>query len=137
MAPEEIVAKIADALEQFKPIDGQPPDTGITRIREVFAPLLLQIPYGETEGTHSLIGFIWTVVAYTTRYGVEFSKPLHIRAYDATINENAMSVVRARTEAAHKAKRADRGTYETAQSETAQFILSVVEDTWVQELRDT
>ena len=48
-----------------------------------------------------------------------------------------MAVVRARTEAAHKAKRTDRATYETAQRETAQFVLAVVADAWVCELRDT
>ena len=42
----------------------------------------------------------------------------------------------ARTEAPHKAKRADRSTYETARQETAQFILAIVKDTWVRELRD-
>ena len=48
-----------------------------------------------------------------------------------------MSVVRVRTEAARKAKRTDRGTYEAARQETVQFILAVIEDTWVRELRDT
>ena len=33
MTPEEIVAKVADALEQFDPIDIQPSDTYLTRIR--------------------------------------------------------------------------------------------------------
>ena len=46
-----------------------------------------------------------------------------------------MAVVRARTEAAHKANRADRRTYKTARSETAQFIIAAIEDTWVQYLR--
>ena len=48
-----------------------------------------------------------------------------------------MAVVRARTEAAHKAKRADRATCKTARRETTQFVLVIVSDTWVQELRDT
>ena len=43
----------------------------------------------------------------------------------------------ARTAAAHKAKRANCATYETEQRETTQFVLTVVADTWVQELRDT
>ena len=60
MTPKEIVAKFANALEQFKPIDDQPSDTEITRIREVVAPLLLQIPYDKTEGAHNLIGHIRT-----------------------------------------------------------------------------
>ena len=69
MMPEDIVVKLADALEQFDSIDGQPSYMDLTRIREVVAPLLLQIPYDKTGGTHNLIGLIWLVAAYTTRYG--------------------------------------------------------------------
>ena len=53
-----------------------------------------------------------------------------------TIKDNATAVVCARTDASHKAKRANHGTYETARRETAQFILAVIKDTRVQELRD-
>ena len=67
--------KLADALEQFELIYGQPSDTYLTRIREVVAPLLLQIPYEKTGGTHNLIGIIWLVAAYTTCYGSEFPHP--------------------------------------------------------------
>ena len=69
MMPEDIVMELADALEQIDTIDGQPSYTDLTRIREVVAPLLLQIPYDETGGTHNPIGLIWLVAAYTTRYG--------------------------------------------------------------------
>ena len=95
------------------------------------APLLLQIPYDETGGTHNLTGLIRLVSAYTIRYGAEFSKPTQVGACDATINEDSTTVFRARTGAVHKAKRADRGTYKTVRRETAQFILAVVEDMWV------
>ena len=74
------------------------------------------------------------MAAYTTRYGAEFAKPTQVGAYDATIDDNATVGVRARTEAAHKAKRADRGTYDTARRETVQFILAIVKDTWVREI---
>ena len=57
-------------------------------------------------------------------------------AYDATIDDDAPAVFCARTEAAHKEKRTNRGTYETARRETTQFILAAVEDTWVRELQD-
>ena len=50
------------------------------------------------------------------------------------IDDNATAVVRTRTEAAHKAKRTDRATYDTARQETTQFVLAVVADTWVREL---
>ena len=48
-----------------------------------------------------------------------------------------MDVFRVHTEAAQKAKRTDGATYETARQKTAQLIIAVVADTWVQELRDT
>ena len=60
-----------------------------------------------------------------------------VGAYDASINDDTTSVVLARTEAAHKAKRTDRATYETARKETAQFVLTSVDETWVRDLCDT
>ena len=39
-------------------------------------------------------------------------------------------------EAKHRARRVDRATYKTKRRETLHFILRVVEDTWVGELRD-
>ena len=59
MTPEEIVAKFATALKKFEPITGQLSDTDLTRLQEAVAPLLLQIPYDETGGKHTLIGLIW------------------------------------------------------------------------------
>ena len=111
MNPEEIVAKFANSLKQFELIDGQPSDTDLTRIREVVAPLLLRIPYDETVYVHNLIGLIRPEAAYITRYGAAFLEPTRVEAYNATIDDNATAAVRAHTEAAYKAKRADRATY--------------------------
>ena len=47
-----------------------------------------------------------------------------------------MAAVRAKMEVKHRAQIVDRSTYETARQETLHFILRVVEDTWVWELRD-
>ena len=129
--------KFANLLEHFEPIDGQPSDTALTRIWEFVAPLLLQIPYDETGAVHNLIGLIRPEAAYTTRYGAEFLKPKRVEEYDSEIYDDATDVVRALTEAAHKAKRAERATYETAWRETAHFIIAVFEDTWVRELCNT
>ena len=54
-----------------------------------------------------------------------------------TIDNYATAVVRACREDTHKAKSANHSTYGTTQRETPQFILAVVEDTWVRELQDT
>ena len=113
MIPEEIVAKFAHALDNFKPIDGQPSHTDLTRLREAVAPLLLQIPYDETGAVHNLVGLIRPEAAYIARYGEAFPEPTRVGAYDPNIDDDATTVVRARSEAAHKAKRADRATFET------------------------
>ena len=101
------------------------------------ALLLLQIPYDKTGGTHNLIGLIRLVAAYTMCYGAKFAKPTHVGSYNATIDDNATAVVCVHTEAACKANRAGRGTYETVQCKIAQFILTIIDDTWVRELQDT
>ena len=48
-----------------------------------------------------------------------------------------MSFVRAILEVAHKAKHADCTIFESARRETTQFVLAIVTDTWVREIRDT
>ena len=82
-----------------------------------------------------MIRIIWAKPAYLKRYGKDFPEPKRVGAYDLHIDDNATAVVRALLKAAHKARRADRATYDTAQRETTQFVLAVVADTWVQELR--
>ena len=108
------MAKFAHSLEQFEPIAGQPSDSDLTRIREVIAPLLLQIPYDKTGVLHNPIGLFRPEAAYIMRYGLVFPKPARVGAYDPSIDDNATAVVCARTEASRKAKRTNRSTYETA-----------------------
>ena len=137
MTPEEILAKFAHALDNFDPITVQLSDTDLTRLREAVTPLLLQIPYDKTVIVHNLINLIRPEAAYLARYGEAFTDPTRVGAYDPNIDDDTTTVVRARLEAAHKAKRSDRATFETARKETTQFVLAVVADTWVRELQDT
>ena len=125
MTPEEIVAKFLTELDNFEPITDQPSDSNLTRLREAIAPLLLD----ETGGTHYLIGIIWAKPAYLKRYGEAFPEPTRVGAYDLEINDDTTAVVRARLEAARKARHADRAKYDTARRETTQFVLAVVADT--------
>ena len=136
MTPDEIVEKFSLALDHFELILNQPSDTDLTRLQEAVAPLPLQILYNETGGTHNLIGIIRSKTAYLKRYDEAFPKPKRSGAYDLDIDDNATAVVRACLEESHKAWRADCATFETARWETTQFVLAVVADTWVRELRD-
>ena len=130
MTPDEIVAKFVTAIDHFEPITEQPSDINLTRLWEDVAQLLFQIPYNKTGGKHNLIGIIRSKSAYVKRYGEAFPEPKRVGAYNLEINDNATAVVRVRLEAAHKARRADRATFETARQETTQFMLAVVADTW-------
>ena len=136
MTTDEIVLKSATALDHFESITDQPSDTDLIRLWEDVAPLLLLIPYDETGGKHNLIGIVRSKTAYLKRYGEAFPETKRVGEYNLEIDDNATTVVRARLEAAHKARCADRATFETARRETTLFVLTVVADTWVQELRD-
>ena len=94
-------------------------------------PIKLCVPPVLSYGTHNLIGIIWSKTTYLKRYGKAFPEPKRVGAYDLDIDNDAAAVVRARLEAAHKARRADRTTFETARRKTTQFVLAVVADTWV------
>ena len=137
MTPEDIVEKFAHSLDNFEPIDRQPSDTDLTRLREAVASLLLQIPNEETGAVHNLIGLIRPEAAYVARCSESFPNTTRVGAYDSTIDNDATSVFRVRSEAAHKAKRVDRATYEMERQETTQFVLAVVADTWVRKLSDS
>ena len=120
-----------DSLDNFKPITGQPSDTNMTRLWEAVAPLLLQILYDKTGTVHNLIGLIRPKAACVARYGEALPDPKRVGAYNPNIDNSATAIVRARLQAAHKAKRANHATFETARGETTQFVLAVVADTWV------
>ena len=59
--------KFTHALDQFEPIDGQPSESALTRIREVVSPILLQILYDETGAVHNLIILIRPEATYIAR----------------------------------------------------------------------
>lgn len=84
-----------------------------------------------------MVGIILNNSAYRAEYGTSFARPTKLPIYDAAIQEEAQPVVCARMEAEHKARRADYKIYETAKRESQQFILAVVEDTWVRELKSS
>ena len=136
MSPEQIAAKFAAATDDFEPIAGKPAVIDLTRIRKALMPLLLMIPFDETNGKHNLVGIIQTDEKYQQKYGTPFPVPGPVAAYDAAIKTDATNVERSRGEYENNARRADRTTYVTAVRETAIFIRAAVEETWYLELLD-
>ena len=82
MTPEEIVAKFITVVDNFYQIIYQPSDTDLTRLWDVVATLLLQIPHDKTGGKHNLIGLVRSNNAYIARYGKAFLEPKRVGAYN-------------------------------------------------------
>ena len=73
---------------------------------------------------------------YKPCYCSKFPKPTKPAVYDETIPNNAMNCFQAKAEAVHKEIIADYLLFATTERETRDFILAVIEDTWVRKLRE-
>jgi hypothetical protein len=135
MKPDEIVIQFAEVTFSFHNIIGQPTDSGIVRLFEAMAHILLTIPYDEAHGKHSLIGLIYSKAEYMAEFTTEFIHPTKPGIYDTTIPDNATYGLRATKEAVHKAVRSDYGLFEAAERGFRQFILDVVEETYIRDLK--
>ena len=134
MKTTEVQAEFAALLDAFEPINGQPTDTDLTRLRQVALSALVPIPYDSEKGKHSLLGLILTNDEYSARHGnVEF--PVNAAKRPAIYNENiqadATAGVRAQAEAIYQAKLEDWKFFDCAQR------VHCVDDTWICELRDS
>ena len=138
MKPEDVSALFVTARETFGGmIEGPPSLIDLRRIHETLFPLLLDIPYDEEKGVHSLVGIILPAAEYQKDYnGKLFTRPSKPAAYDESIDDKATNKVVRQKEAIWKAKIADYQLYAVAKREARHFLLDVVEDTWVRELRE-
>ena len=77
----------------------------------------MEIPYNQVGGIHSLTAIITDGVRYAADHGgnVFFNRPVCLPLYDASIADNATTVVRVRSEAAHKARLDDYASFEAAE----------------------
>jgi hypothetical protein len=71
-----------------------------------------------------------------THGGHSFVRPVRLPLYDLNIPDNAPTVVRVRSEAAHKSKLEDYANYEAAEHGCAKFLRDVVDKVWYNDLKD-
>ncbi len=60
MTPEAITLLFREAHEAFPPLEVKPSDDNLTTIRETLLPILMEIPYDQLGGAHSLTGILAT-----------------------------------------------------------------------------
>ena len=135
MKPEKIATQFAEAILSFDQIIGQPTDSDIVRMFEAMAQILLPVPYDESHASHNLIGLLYSEAEYTAEYFDPFVTPTKPGIYDTDIPEDDTDGLRVRMEAIHKAVRRDYGLYEAAEQAARKFIIDVVEETYIRDLK--
>ena len=137
MTPNAITLLFKEARDAFPPIEGKPTDDDLLSIRETLLPILMEVPYDQLGGVHSLTSLITDDVRYATDHGGNvFKRPIRLPLYDSSIKDDATTVVRVRGEAAHKARLDDYASFEAAERGAAKFLREVVDEVWYNDLKD-
>jgi hypothetical protein len=94
MTPEAIMLLFREAREAFPPLEGKPSDDNLTTIRETLLPILMEIPYDQLGGVHSLTAILTDPGRYAADHGGStFVRPSRLPLYDKNIPDNASTVV--------------------------------------------
>ena len=137
MTPNTITLLFKEARDAFPPIEGKPTDDDLLSIRETLLPILMEIPYDQFGGVHSLTAIITDDVRYAADHGGNaFKRPVRLLLYDGSIADDATTVVRVRAEAAHKARLDDYASYEAAERGAAKCLREIVDEVWYNDLKD-
>ena len=116
MTPNAITLLFKEARDAFPPIDGKPTDDDLLSIRETLLPILMEVPYDQLGGVHSLTSLITDDVRYAAEHGGNaFKRPIRLPLYDTSIKDDATTVVCVRAEAAHKARLDNYASFEAAE----------------------
>ena len=79
MMPEAITLLFREAREAFPPLEGKPSDDDLTTIRETLLLILMEIPYDQLGGVHSLTAILTKPGRYAANHGSStFIRPSHL-----------------------------------------------------------
>jgi len=135
--PNAITLLFKEARDAFHPLEGKPTDNDLLSIRETLLLILMEIPYDQLGGVHSLTAIITDGVRYAADHGGNaFKRPVHLPLYDGSIADDATTVIRVRAEAAQKARLDDYASFEAAERGAAKFLREVVDEVWYNDLKD-
>jgi hypothetical protein len=87
----------------------------------------MDIPYNQLGETHSLVGILTDAKRYAANHGgATFVRPLRLPLYNATIADDATTVVCVWAESAHQAKLNNYASFEAAEHGASKFLCKVV-----------
>ena len=104
MTPKAITLLFRETSKVFPPLEGKPSGDNLTTIRETLLPILMEIPYDQLGGVHSLTAILTEPARYAIDHGGStFVRPSRLPLYNKNVANDALTVVRVRGEAAHRA----------------------------------
>jgi hypothetical protein len=137
MTPDAITHLFKEAYDTFPPLEGKPTDDDLLAIRECILPLLMVIPYDQSNGIHGLTAILMEAAKYKSDHGnATFVRLVRLPLYDKNITDDATTVVRVHAEAAHKSRLDDYASYEAAKRGVAKFLRDVADEIWYNDLKD-
>jgi hypothetical protein len=115
MMPNAITLLFMEARDTFPPIKGKPSNNDLLLVRETLLPILMEIPFNQLGGVHSLMAILMDPTRYAANHGgTTFIRPIRLPLYDGSITNNATTVIRIRAESAHQACLDNYASYEAA-----------------------
>jgi hypothetical protein len=136
MTPNKITLLFKEARDAFPPFEGKPTDDNLLLIREMLLPILMEIPYDQLGGVHSLTSLFTDPARYATNHGTTSVHPVRFPLYDSSNANNATTVVCICMESAHKAHLDDFASYEAAECGAAKFLRGTIDEVWYNNLKD-
>ncbi len=95
MTPDTITLLFKEARDSFPPIQGKPTDEDLLLIWETLLPILMEIPYNQLGGIHSLMAILMDTMMYSANHGGNaFKRPVRLLLYNGSIVDNATMVIR-------------------------------------------
>jgi len=135
MTPDAITCLFKEAYDTYPHLEGKPTNDDLLAIQECIRPLLMVIPYDQLDGIHSLTAILTKAAKYKSEHGnATFVRPARLPLYDKNIANDATTVVRVRSEAAHKSHLDDYASYKAAKHGVAKFLRNVVDEIWYRDL---
>jgi hypothetical protein len=137
MIPNVITLLFKKARDTFPPIKGKPSDEDLLSVRETLLPILMETPFDQLGGVHSLMTILIDPTRYATNHGgTTFVRPIRLPLYDGSISNNATTVICICTESAHQACLNNYASYEAAKQGAAKFLRKTVDKVWYNDLKD-
>jgi hypothetical protein len=94
MMLDAITLLFKESRDIFPPIKGKLTDDNLLLIRETLLPILMEIPFNQLGGIHSLMAILTNPVTYAANHGRNaFKRLVRLPLYDGSIADDATTVI--------------------------------------------